>query len=145
MHARDLKAVLLEDVAQLGITDRIDVRGDLFAVIVFRAQALDLRARHWLEVRSVTVEQPLQTFFDIQNVGNADYHFPARPQHPRKLANCLLRILDVLQPFETGDIVECPISERQLAIQVTLANADTLQAKDLRIKITATYFKSGHD
>src|SRR6267143_5294339 len=145
MHARDLKAELLEDVTQLGITDRIDVRGDLFAVIVFRAQALDMRARHWLEVRSVTVEQPFQTFFDIQNVGNADYNLSARPQHSRKLANCLLRILDMLQPFETGDIVECPISERQLAIQVTLANADAVQAKDFRIQITATHFKSGRD
>src|SRR5882762_11426352 len=106
MHARDLKAVLLEDVTQLGIADRIDVRGNLFAVIVFRAQALDMRARHWLEVRSVTVEQPFQTLFDIQNVGNADYDFSARSQHSRKLANCLLRILDVLQTFETGDVIE---------------------------------------
>src|ERR1700686_894561 len=106
MQARDLKAVLFEDVTQLRITNRIDVRSDLFAVVVFGAQALDMRARHWLEVRSITVKQPLQTFFDIQNIGDAYYHSATRPQQPRELANCLLWIFNVLEPFKAGDIIE---------------------------------------
>src|SRR5437016_3765416 len=110
MRLRNLKTVLLEDVTQLGITNRIDVRSDLFTVVVLRAQAPDLRARDRLEVRCVTIEQPFQTFFDIQNVWNADYHRPAGPQHSREFTNRLLRIFDVLQPFEAGDKVECLIS-----------------------------------
>src|SRR5882762_10450108 len=106
MHLRDLKAIFFEDVTQLGISDRIDVRGDLFTVVVVCPQAFYLPARHRFEVRGVTIQQPFQTFLDIQNVWNADSDGPARAQYARELTHCLLWILNVLQAFEAGDMIE---------------------------------------
>ena len=88
------------------------MRGDLNPVVVFAAQALGGGAANRFEVRGVTVQQPFQAFLDIQDVGHAYDQMSFGLQHPRELAHRLLRIFDMLETFEAGDIVERSILKR---------------------------------
>jgi len=66
-------------------------------------------------------------------------------QQPRKFANGLLGILNVLQPFEAGDVLEGPITERQVLIQITAMYFHTVQTENLRVEVTALHFKTRCD
>ena len=68
--------------------------------------ARDMRPSQRAEVRSVTMDKPLHAFFDVENIRHAGYQMSAGPQQTRKLAQRLLWVLDVLEPFNAGDVVE---------------------------------------
>src|SRR5439155_6789969 len=85
----------------------------------------------------IAKEQPLQTLLDVQDVRNADDHVAAGLQHPRELAHRLLWVLNMLQPFEAGDIIERAIGERQLRIKIASMNVNAVEPKDFRIEIAA--------
>ena len=76
----DLKTVFLERIPQLRIPNRIymqrhfDPFAELFSHLRYRL------AREWFEMRSVAIDEPLQTFFNVQNIWNACDQVPAGPQ-----------------------------------------------------------------
>src|SRR6478672_3311781 len=95
---------------------------NLDATVILTGQTFRRRARNWFEVRRVAMQQPLQTLFDIQNVRDTDEQMAAGLQDPRELAHRLLRILDVLESFETGYVVERLIAEWQFRVEISPMN-----------------------
>src|SRR5712691_6519745 len=106
MKLYDLESLFLERVSQLRIRDRVHMQGHLFFAIQLLANARDMRASQRLEVRSVAMDEPFHAFFDVENIRHAGYQMSAGPQQTRKLAQRLLRILDVLEPFNARHVVE---------------------------------------
>ncbi len=88
------------------------------------------------------MDEPLQTLFDVQDIRHAYDQVPARPQHSCEFANRLLRIFDVLEPFETRDVVERLIVKGKVPVKITLSDLDVRLAKDLGIKIATGHCKS---
>src|SRR5882724_12167684 len=66
-------------------------------------------------------------------------------EQARELAHGLLRILDMLQPFEARYVVKRAIAERQFRIEVATVNVDTIKPENLRIKITTANIEAGID
>src|SRR6266513_5331119 len=127
MHARDFKSIFLQDITQLRVPDRIHMRRYLFAIVMLDAQTRSLLARDWFEMRRITVDKPLQALFNIQNIRHAHNQMSARPHQTRELAHRLLRILDVLQAFQTSVVIKRAIIEWQLSIEITVLDIDAIQ------------------
>src|SRR5882724_2013492 len=66
-------------------------------------------------------------------------------EHAREFAHGLLRILDMLQPFETRYVIKRAIAERQFRIEISAVNVDTIKPENLRIKITTANIEAGID
>src|SRR5947199_341295 len=62
-----------------------------------------------------------------------------------EFAHGLLRILDMLQPFEACYIIKRAIAERQFRVEVAAVNVDTIKPENLRIKITTANIEAGID
>src|SRR5436853_2540807 len=95
---------------------------NLHATVILTGQTFRRRARDWFEMRRVAMQQPLQTLFNIQNVRDTDEQVAAWLQDARELAHRLLRVLDVLESFETGHVIERSIAEWQFRVQICLMN-----------------------
>src|ERR1044071_6952148 len=78
MNTRQFKTVLLKQVTQFRVSDRIHMCSNLYSITVFSPQSFCRCAGNWFEMRSVAVKQPFQTLFDIENVRHADDQMPAR-------------------------------------------------------------------
>src|SRR5882672_11402239 len=66
-------------------------------------------------------------------------------EHARELAHGLLRILDMLQPFETRYVVKRAIAERQFRIEIATMNIHAIEPENLRIEITTANIEAGID
>src|SRR5881394_1687528 len=118
---------------------------NLDATVILTSQTFRRRARNWFEVRRVTMQQPLQTLFNIQNVRDTDEQMATGLQDARELAHRLLRVLDVLESFETGHVVERLIAKWQFRVEISLMNIHAVEAKNFGIKIATANVESGID
>src|SRR2546425_4784669 len=109
------------------------------------SHVLDGHSRNRLEMRSVAVDEPLQTLLDIQNVGNACDQVAAEAQHACELAYGLLRIVDVFETLNTGSVVKRLVGVGKCPTQVTRPYFHGREPKDLRIKIATLNLKAGFD
>src|SRR5258708_40334906 len=66
-------------------------------------------------------------------------------EHARELAHGLLRILDMLQPFEASYIVKRAIAERKFRIEIATMNIHAIKPENLRIKITTANIEASID
>ena len=95
-----------------------------------------------LEVRSVAVQQPLHALFNIQNIRHADHQMSARCQHPGKLANCLVRIFNVLEAFQAGDELKFAVAVRQHAGKVPATHFDLRYPENVGIQVAGPHIEA---
>src|SRR6185312_14428414 len=107
-----------------------------------RRQICERCPRQRLKMGCVSINQPLQAFFDIENVRNACDQLPARTQRASKLSNRVLRILNVFEPFETSNVIKRLIGVGKRSPHVPLSNFYACQTKNLGVKVAAGYVKT---
>jgi hypothetical protein len=67
----------------------------------------------------------------------------ARFQHASEFTHRLLRILDVLETFQTSNIFKRLITEWQFSIQIPTVHVHAIESEDFRVQIATTNVKSG--